>query len=116
MGCWWLACQQPGSSGVSPPHWCLRLLEWKIRTLFDLDRSKGKNAQIVSEDAGDSTGTRTPTAWFLSVVGDCGGRCLPGRDQAVQVEPVVACGAVARFRRSVWQRKGRLCVPSGSEG
>jgi hypothetical protein len=30
---------------------CLRLLEWKIRTLFDQDRSKRRNAQIVSAGA-----------------------------------------------------------------
>src|ERR1039458_4325844 len=68
----------PQTSGMEDPH------------PFDLDRSRGKNAQVVSGGAEDSTGTRTPTAWFLSVLGDCGGRLLPGRDQAVHVGPVVA--------------------------
>ena len=52
--------------------------KWKIRTVFDLDRSKGKNAQIVSAGAATRQ-ARDSTARFRSVVDDRGGpRTWPG--------------------------------------
>jgi hypothetical protein len=71
--CWRPVCQQPGSGGVSPPHWCLRLREWKIRNVFGLDRSKGKNAQIVSAGAATRQAPEHPlhdSGALWTIVGD----------------------------------------------